>query len=98
MQSTPEMQASPLKQCSILAAALLGLFAVLYFPAQMTVGSKAVEGLTYATFLCLIPGLIIFLVTGFFCRDISPVAVMGVSTLLRLMIVGIGALVDIFEP
>lgn len=93
MQPTPKTIDTPFKQCGILTAALLGLFAVLYVPAQMMVGPQAVEGLVYATLLCLTPGLIIFLAAGFLYRDASPVAVMGVSTLLRLMIVGIGTLI-----
>jgi hypothetical protein len=93
MQSTPNTTETPFKQCGILTAVLLGLFAVLYVPAQRLVGPEAVEGLTYATLLCLIPGLILFPVVGFLQREASPVAVMGISTMLRLMTVGIGALV-----
>ncbi|MFH1299847.1 MAG: hypothetical protein ABIK07_02205 [Planctomycetota bacterium] len=83
----------PIKQSGILAVALIGLFTVLCIPAYLVFGSKAVEGLGYATLLCLVPGMIVFLITGFYFREAAPVAVMGVSTLARLMIVGIGTLV-----
>lgn len=93
MQSTPKTSDSAFKQCGVLTATLLGLFAVLYLPAQRLVGPQAVEGLTYATLLCLIPGLILFPVVGFLNREIAPVAIVGISTLLRLMTVGLGALI-----
>ncbi len=83
----------PLKQCGILAGALIGLFVFLCLPAYYSVGPLAVEGLTYATLLCLTPGIIVFLISGLFFRDVAPIAVMAISTLTRLMIVGIGTLV-----
>lgn len=96
MQSPPDTPTrNPLKQCSILAVSLLGLYALLSVPAYTIVGTRAVEGLTYAVVLCLVPGLLVFLIAGFLYRDAAPVAVMGVSTLVRLMIVGIGTLVII---
>jgi len=96
MQSPPNTSTrNPLKQCSILAVSLLGLYALLCVPAYMIVGIRAVEGLTYAVALCLVPGILVFLISGFVYRDAAPVAVMGVSTLVRLMIVGIGTLVII---
>ncbi|QDT88871.1 hypothetical protein Pan161_04900 [Gimesia algae] len=96
MQSTPDTPTrNPLKQCSILTFSLLGLYALLCVPAYMFVGLRAVEGLTYAVVLCLVPGMLVFLISGFLYRDAAPVTVMGVSTLVRLMIVGIGTLVII---
>lgn len=93
MQTTHTPAKNPIKQCSILAAALLGLFAILCYPAFLTVGMRAVEGLGYATILCLVPGIIVFLISGYLYRETAPVTVMAVSTLVRLMIVGIGTLV-----
>tara|TARA_R110002111_G_scaffold153375_1_gene220197 strand:+ start:166793 stop:167179 length:387 start_codon:yes stop_codon:yes gene_type:complete len=94
MQSTPQTSAkNPIKQCSILAAALFGLFAILCYPAYLTVGMRAVEGLGYSTILCLVPGMIVFLISGYLYRETAPVSVMAVSTLVRLMVVGIGTLV-----
>ena len=96
MQSTPDTPTrNPLKQCSILAVSLLGLYALLSVPAYTIVGARAVEGLTYAVVLCLVPGILVFLISGLLYRDAAPVAVMGVSTLVRLMIVGIGTLIII---
>ncbi|WP_417377623.1 hypothetical protein [Gimesia sp.] len=96
MQSTPDTPTrNPLKQCSILTVSLLGLYALLSVPAYLLVGVRAVEGLTYAVVLCLVPGMLVFLISGFLYRDAAPVAVMGVSTLVRLMIVGIGTLIII---
>ena len=65
---------------------------ILYFPAYLSVGMKSVEGLVYATILCLVPGLIVFLVTGYFLQEESY-SVVAVSTLTRLMIAVLGALV-----
>ncbi|WP_417389438.1 hypothetical protein [Gimesia sp.] len=96
MQSTSDTPTrNPLKKCSILTASLLILYALLSVPAYMFVGVTAVEGLTYAVVLCLVPGIIVFLASGLLYRDAAPVTVMGLSTLVRLMIVGIGTLVII---
>ncbi len=82
----------PIKQCGILAGVLISLFLVLCLPAYFSVGSKAVEGLAYATILCLTPGIILFLISGFLIRGVAPVATMTISILTRLMIVGIGTI------
>ncbi len=82
-----------LKQCGILIGTSICLFIVLCIPAYLVVGMQAVEGLAYANLLCLVPGLIIFLIAGVLFRDAEPVAVMATSTLIRLMIVGIGTMV-----
>jgi uncharacterized membrane-anchored protein len=84
---------NPLKQCVILTSALLGLFLILCVPAYLTAGKTSVEGLVYSALLCLIPGLIILLMTGYFFRDAPPASVMAISTLTRIMIAGVGALI-----
>ncbi|MFK7777540.1 MAG: hypothetical protein QM501_05405 [Gimesia sp.] len=83
----------PFKQCGILAGTSIGLFFILCIPAYLFVGMQAIEGLAYANMLCLAPGLFIFLITGFLFRDAEPMAVMAISTLVRLMIIGVGTLV-----
>jgi len=92
MQSTSDTSTrNPLRQCSILTASLLVLYALLSVPAYMFVGVTAMEGFV----LCLVPGIIVFLASGLLYRDAASVTVMGLSTLVRLMIVGIGTLVII---
>lgn len=94
MLSSTKMQTKhPLKQCGILAAVLLGLFLVLCYPAFLIAGMTSVEGLAYSIILCLVPGLIVLLMTGYFFRDAPPTSVMAVSTLTRIMIAGGGALI-----
>ncbi|MDF1744620.1 MAG: hypothetical protein P1V19_13070 [Gimesia sp.] len=93
LSPTQSQSNQPLKQCSILIGISIGLFMVLCVPAYLIVGIQAVEGLAYANMLCLVPGLFIFLIAGFLFRDAEPVAVMAISTLVRLMIVGIGTMV-----
>lgn len=93
LSSNQSQSNSPIKQCSILIGASIGLFLILCVPAYLIVGIQAVEGLAYANLLCLIPGLLIFLLSGFFYRDAKPVAVMGISTLVRLMFVGLGTMI-----
>ncbi|QDT97398.1 hypothetical protein [Gimesia aquarii] len=90
LSSAPSQSKNPIKQCGILAGVLIGLFVLLCLPAYLSIGTKAVEGLAYATILCLIPGIIVLLISGLFFREAAPVAVMAISTLVRLMIVGIG--------
>jgi hypothetical protein len=93
LSPTQSQSKQPLKQCGILIGTAIGLFVLLCIPAYMFVGMQAVEGLAYANMLCLVPGLFIFLIAGFLFRDAEPVAVMAISTLVRLMVVGIGTMV-----
>tara|TARA_R110002095_G_scaffold78106_3_gene67208 strand:+ start:3431 stop:3817 length:387 start_codon:yes stop_codon:yes gene_type:complete len=93
LSSTHSQSRHPLKQCGILISALLGVFLVLCVPAYLTAGVTSVEGLAYSSLLCLVPGLIILLMSGYFFREAPPASVMAVSTLTRILIAGIGALI-----
>jgi len=93
LSPTQSKSRQTLKQCGILVGTSISLFIILCIPAYLIVGKQAVEGLAYANMLCLVPGLCIFLIAGFLFRDAAPVAVMGISTLVRLMIVGTGTMV-----
>ncbi|MFQ5730650.1 MAG: hypothetical protein ACE5KM_01720 [Planctomycetaceae bacterium] len=51
-------------RCGILAAAVVALWIVLAGPAWLMAGTAALEGLSYAAVLCLLPGWVVFAIAS----------------------------------
>lgn len=77
----------PLEQCGRLTAATAGLWLVLTGPAYALAGTAGLEGLSYAAVLCLIPGWLVFYVSGRYGVADQQVAAVAGATLLRLAFV-----------
>ncbi len=82
----------PLKQCGILAATSVGLWLLMVVPAWMVAGSRGVIGLTISAFLCLLPGWAVFLIVGQWGALQSQASAVLVATVLRLVVVLVGAM------
>lgn len=85
-----------LKRCGWLTAAGAAFWLVLAVPAYLLGGSAGLEGLSYAAVLCLVPGVIVFVIASRFAADsASPrqayVPLLGAG--LRLLFVLCGVLV-----
>lgn len=85
---------SVLKTCTLLAAVSAAAWLVLAGPAYAIAGTTALEGLSYAAILCLVPGWIIVLVGAKFRSNHSQIAMVFLAgSTLRLLFVLIGTLV-----
>jgi hypothetical protein len=82
-----------LARCGWLVAVTLGLGLLLAFPARAIGGPAALEGLTYAALLCVVPGCLVFLVVPLFSSAGTPAPfIILAGTGLRMLSVLVGIL------
>ncbi|MGH7200630.1 MAG: hypothetical protein ACREJB_08505 [Planctomycetaceae bacterium] len=80
-------------QCARLTAACGLLWLALCGPAWWLAGSEGLWGLTISALLCLVPGLIVFVVAAFGRTAASPVGAVLLGMALRMTFVLVGVLV-----
>jgi hypothetical protein len=87
---TEHSQISAARQTGLLLLVAISMWVLCAGPAYWLRGSLALEGLTYAGILCLIPGLVVVYVTSRFPGGGSPGTGVLLGTGLRLAFVLIG--------
>lgn len=90
-----------LRNCMVLTGVTAGMWMALSGPAAALAGRKALEGLTYAAVLCLLPGWLTFVMAAGLAASSGRrqvLAVLGGTAVRLLAVLGGGLAVRVWRP